>query len=339
MIEPAWDLLGDIAFETARVREHLVAAIGRGGETALVDADGNLRWSTDATYPAAAMTLGARHVVTAHHQDRWRLRATDHAGAVAWEVELDAARVARLFSDGRGRVLVLLNRDGRFRVDIHREDDGHRTHTRALDRRRAVADPHGRFVWTRDASGASGHDLPRGTHTSVALDGDGPMTACKDRLLTVTGDALACFRGDEVDWETRVPGRDLTELARQDGLADAGEEDFWEPELGRPIQAGELACVADLNGQLHAFELATGTSAWTFASAHYPSSLGVAMPAFTGEHILFPASDEHLYLVDMQGEQRDALDLGFPFEGPAVPVPGESLVILPCNGLRAFRVG
>lgn len=339
MIEPAWHVLGDLSFEIARVRDRLVAALGRGGETALLDLEGSVRWCTDTAYPAAAMTLGERNVVTAHHQDRWRLRATDHRGAIAWEIPLDAVRVARLFSDGRGRVLVLLNRDGQFRVDVHREDDGQRIHTSALDRRRAVTDPRCRFVWTRDASGATAHDLPKGTRSAVPFDGDGPMTALGDSLLTVTGDALACVRGGEINWETRVPGRDLTELAQRDGLADEGEEDFWEPELGRPIQAGDLACVADLAGQLHAFELATGTSAWTFASDHYPSSLAVAMPAFTGSYVLFPATDEHLYLLGLDGEPLASFDLGVPFDGPAVPVADESLVILPSNGLRAFRLG
>ena len=174
----------------------------------------------------------------------------------------------------------------------------------------------------------------RDTH----LGSNGFMLEVDDGLVLGAGSRVMRVVRGEVSWVRQIAPRDLTSVAAADGLGD--DRDVWPAELGRLVRFGSRVVVPALNGSLHALELATGEPAWTAQSAHYPSARKVAAPApitVDGrEHVLFPASDEELYLVDDEGGVHARHELPLPFEHVAVPMG--TTVVLPFSGLRGYVV-
>lgn len=339
-LHAAWELPLDAPVPLVRVTPPVAVALAADGTLLAFDPEGRIRWSAP-TGGARAMAISGDVVVTLGSGAGGRFTLTGRdlgRGGIRWATSVVARRMTRLFAS-EGVVHATLSRDGRFLLETYRAADGAVTGTRALDRRRGMVALDGRRAWTRDERGLSEHDLRSGEVREVRLE-DGPMTEAGPWLVTSVGASVVGVRGGAVVWRTPLGERDLTEVGRADGLEDDDEEpDVWEAELGRPTIAGDRVYVADLSGRLHSLALDTGALRWTAHSEHYPSAERPARVASLDHGVVWPSSDEMLYLVeDSDGSIRDALELPFPFEGTAEA--WGPLVLLPGpDGIRAYRVG
>ncbi len=338
VLRAAWELPFDVPVSLLRVAE-LAVVLATDGTLVAFDGEGRVRWS--------APTGGARTVVVSDGVvatlgrgalGRFTLTGRDlNRGEIRWATSVVARRTTRLFAS-EGRIHATLSRHGRFLLETYRSLDGVATDALPLDRRRAMVAVDGRRVWTRDELGLSEHNRTRGRVHTTPIE-DGPMTEAGPWLVTSIGATVVGVRGGEVVWQTSLGSRDLTSVGLADGLEDDDEPDIWEAEPGRPTIVGGHAYIADLSGRLHSLALSTGVRRWTVLSRHYPSARRPARVACLNARVVWPASDELLYLVDdTDGSILDAFELPLPFEG-SVEAWGE-LVLLPYpDRVRAYRVG
>ncbi|HJK91674.1 MAG TPA: PQQ-binding-like beta-propeller repeat protein, partial [Polyangiaceae bacterium LLY-WYZ-15_(1-7)] len=331
-LELAWHLEPHTPLRFARAAGDALVALSRAGALlcfALGEDAPRLRWRT--VGGARAFALAGGHVVAAEGRRGrgWQLVGYGLLdGAPRWRRQLEAGRVARVFAAGE-RAHATLSREGRFVLESVRVEDGASLGVRPLDRRRAMVAADGARAWTRDADGVTEHALGGAVRRETALAANGPMSERGPLLVTSVGDAVVAVREGAPIWRTPLPARDLREVAERDGVLDEeDEEDVWEAEPGRAALGEALAWVPDMNGSLHALDLASGALRWTAHSAHYPSSDAVAVPCTLGAHVAWPASDEHLYLVDAgTGAVQARLDLEAPFEGAALALPDEVVAL------------
>ncbi len=336
-LRSAWHLPLPSPANLVRVAE-LGVALAADGTVLAFDQDGEVHWSAR-TGGARALAVSDGVVVTLGGGVGGRFTLTGrglHDGTIQWATSVPARRMTRLFA-GDGIIHGTLARSGRFVLESYQATDGATLGALPLDRRRAMVALDGRRVWTRDADGLTEHDRAHGTSRQVSL-ADGPMTEAGPWLVTSVGDTVLAVRDGAVLWRTRLSERDLTEVGLADGLDDDGEADLWDAEPGRPTIAGDHVYVADLSGRLHCLALTDGTLRWTALSRHYPSAAAPARVATAKGVVVWPGSDEVLYLVaENDGAILDSAELPFPFEG-AVETWGP-VALLPCaDGVRAYRV-
>ena len=337
----AWHLDGETSYLHARASGDRVFALGAASELIAVDVrEARVLWR----HPAGALSIRAfalgEHLFAAGRRDeQLRLLALDPTtGEVAWDVRIEARRVGRVFTNDRGRVFVAVHQAGRLALEVRAQEDGALIDTVRLERSRLMVSRNGAYAWTRDSEGITELQLITGEVRKTHLGANGFMLEVDDGLVLGVGTRVVRLAQGEVRWMQEVPPRDLTPVAIADGLGD--ERDVWDAELGRPVRFGSRVVVPALNGTLHAFDLATGQPGWTVESAHYPSARRVAAPATIDvagrEHLIFPASDEELYLVDDEGGVHARHELPLPFENVALGVG--STAVLPFAGLRGYVV-
>ncbi len=339
-IVEAWHLGAETSYSYARARDERVYALGATSELTCIE-DGNLVWHyRSGPLSIRAFALGESNLFAAGRRGtQLRLQARGlHDGNPAWDVQVEAKRVGRVFANHKGRIFVAVHQAGRLALEIRSQADGSLIDTKRLERRRLMVSNNGAYAWTRDAEGITELQLVTGESRQTHLGANGFMLEVEDGLLVGAGPRILRLQGGNIRWVRELPARDLTEVAAADGLGD--EQDIWEPQLGRIVRFGSLVVVPDLNGSLHALDVDTGELRWTVSSAHYPSAQRVAAPATITfedtEYLLFPASDEELYLVDDKGEVHARHELPLPFENVAVSTA--STVVLPFVGLRGYSI-
>lgn len=339
-IVEAWHLGAETSYSYARARDKRVYALGVTSELTCVE-DGTLAWQYGSgAFSIRAFALGEAHLIAAGRRGtQLRLQARGLAdGNPVWDVQVEAKRVGRVFANTKGRIFLAVHQAGRLALEIRSQADGSLIDTKRLERRRLMVSRNGAYAWTRDAEGITELQLVTGESRQTHLGANGFMVEVEDGLIVGAGARVLRLQGGKVQWVQELPARDLTQVAAADDLGD--EEDIWEPQLGRIVRFGSLVVVPDLNGSLHALDVDTGERRWTMYSAHYPSAQSVAAPApiefKDTEYLLFPASDEELYLVDDKGEVHARHELPLPFENVAVSTG--STVVLPFVGLRGYAV-
>ena len=343
-IEEAWHLDGETTYLYGRARGERVYALGANSELTAVDVgegEAAIAWRHEpSALSVRAFAVGEDHLFAAGRKgDRLRLVARSlHDGSPVWDVQVEAKRVGRIFANDRGRIFLAVHQAGKLGLEVRRQEDGELLDTLRLTRRRLMVSRNGAYAWTRDLEGITELQLVTREKRETHLGANGFMLEVEDGLVLGAGARVLRLEQGKVRWMREIPARDLTSVAKADGLGE--EEDIWEPDPGRPVRFGNRVVVPVLNGSLHAFDLETGNEAWVVESVHYPSAQRVAAPATIEvegrELLIFPASDEELYLVDDEGGVHARHELPLPFENVAVSTG--STVVLPFSGLRGYVV-
>lgn len=343
-IVEAWHLEGETTYLHARSRGRRLYALGACSELIAVDVDegsASTAWRYESSpLSVRSFALGEELLFAAGRLgDRLRLVARSLSdGSPAWQVPIEAKRVGRIFANDKGRIFLAVHQAGRLGLEIRNQEDGELLDTLRLTRRRLMVSRNGAWAWTRDREGITELQLVTREKRETHVGSNGFMVEVEDGLVIGAGSRVLRLARGTVRWVAEIPSRDLSAVAAADGLGD--EEDVWDPDLGRLVRFGSHVVVGALNGSLHALDLETGQRAWTVESAHYPGARRVAAPApitfDEREHLLFPASDEELYLVDDEGGVHARHELPLPFENVAVSMG--ATVVLPFSGLRGYVV-